>query len=95
VNIVSEQTESFRGVALRQAMPSAQFSLARFWEPAYAIARQLEWLSVLREHFAAAAACRRLRGGEAGKIESDPDEHVASAIRLVSAKFRELYQSSQ
>ena len=27
---------------------------------------------------------------EAGKIEIDPDEHVAETIRLVFAKFREL-----
>ena len=33
--------------------------------------------------------------GEAGKIEIDPDEHVAGAIRLVFAKFRELGSARQ
>ena len=32
---------------------------------------------------------------EAGKIEIDPDEHVAETIRLVFAKFRELGSARQ
>jgi hypothetical protein len=33
--------------------------------------------------------------GDAGKIEIDPDEHVADTIRLVFAKFRELGSARQ
>ena len=33
--------------------------------------------------------------GEAGKIEIDPDEHVANTIQLVFAKFRELGSARQ
>ena len=59
-------------------------------------------LSLMRQRGIAARDSKAKRGeyrfmlppglcwSEAGKIEIDPDEHVAEAVRLVFAKFREL-----
>src|SRR5215470_8340449 len=64
-------------------------------------------LSLMRQRGIAARDSKAKRGefrfmlppgfcwGEAGKIEIDPDEHVAGAIRLVFAKFRELGSARQ
>ena len=64
-------------------------------------------LSLMRQRGLAARDSKAQRGefrfmlppgfcwGEAGKIEIDPDEHVAEAIRLVFAKFRELGSARQ
>lgn len=64
-------------------------------------------LSLLRQRGIAARDSKALRGeyrfmlppgfcwSEAGKIEIDPDEHVADTIRLVFAKFRELGSARQ
>ena len=64
-------------------------------------------LSLMRQRGLAARDSKAQRGefrfmlppgfcwGEVGKIEVDPDEHVAEAIRLVFAKFRELGSARQ
>jgi len=64
-------------------------------------------LSLLRQRGIAARDSKAQRGdfqfmlppgfcwNEAGKIELDPDEHVAETIRLVFAKFRELGSARQ
>lgn len=64
-------------------------------------------LSLMRQRGIAARDSKAKRGeyrfmlppgfcwSEAGKIELDPDEHVADAIRLVFAKFRELGSARQ
>ena len=64
-------------------------------------------LSLLRQRGIAARDSKAQRGeyrfmlppgfcwSETGKIEIDPDEHVAGAIRLVFAKFRELGSARQ
>jgi DNA invertase Pin-like site-specific DNA recombinase len=64
-------------------------------------------LSLMRQRGIAARDSKAKRGefrfmlppgfcwGEGGKIEIDPDEHVASTIRLVFAKFRELGSARQ
>lgn len=64
-------------------------------------------LSLMRQRGIAARDSKAKRGefrfmlppgfcwGEAGKIEIDPDEHVAAAIKLVFAKFRELGSARQ
>jgi DNA invertase Pin-like site-specific DNA recombinase len=64
-------------------------------------------LSLMRQRGLAARDSKAQRGefrfmlppglcwGEAGKIEIDPDEHVAEAIRLVFAKFSELGSARQ
>ena len=64
-------------------------------------------LSLMRQRGLAARDSKAQRGefrfmlppgfcwSEAGKIEIDPDEHVAEAIRLVFAKFRELGSARQ
>ena len=64
-------------------------------------------LSLMRQRGLAARDLKAQRGefrfmlppgfcwGEAGKIEIDPDEHVAETIRLVFAKFRELGSTRQ
>ena len=64
-------------------------------------------LSLMRQRGIAARDSKAKRGeyrfmlppgfcwNEAGKIEMDPDEHVADAIRLVFAKFRELGSARQ
>jgi DNA invertase Pin-like site-specific DNA recombinase len=64
-------------------------------------------LSLMRQRGVAARDSKAKRGefrfmlppgfcwGEAGKIEIDPDEHVANSIRLVFAKFRELGSARQ
>jgi DNA invertase Pin-like site-specific DNA recombinase len=64
-------------------------------------------LSLMRQRGIAARDSKALRGefrfmlppglcwSEAGKIEIDPDEHVADTIRLVLAKFRELGSARQ
>lgn len=64
-------------------------------------------LSLMRQRGIAARDSKAKRGefrfmlppglcwGEAGKIEIDPDEHVADTIRLVFAKFRELGSARQ
>jgi DNA invertase Pin-like site-specific DNA recombinase len=64
-------------------------------------------LSLMRQRGLAARDSKAQRGefrfmlppgfcwGEAGKIEIDPDEHVAETIRLVFAKFRELGSARQ
>lgn len=64
-------------------------------------------LSLMRQRGIAARDSKALRGefrfmlppglcwSEAGKIEIDPDEHVADMIRLVLAKFRELGSARQ
>ena len=64
-------------------------------------------LSLMRQRGIAARDSKARRGefrfmlppgfcwSEAGKIEIDPDEHVAEAIRLVFAKFRELGSARQ
>jgi DNA invertase Pin-like site-specific DNA recombinase len=64
-------------------------------------------LSLMRQRGLAARDSKALRGefrfmlppgfcwSEAGKIEIDPDEHVAETIRLVFAKFRELGSARQ
>ena len=64
-------------------------------------------LSLMRQRGIAARDSKAKRGeyrfmlppgfcwSEAGKIERDPDEHVADAIRLVFAKFRELGSARQ
>jgi DNA invertase Pin-like site-specific DNA recombinase len=64
-------------------------------------------LSLMRQRGIAARDSKAKRGefrfmlppglywGEAGKIEIDPDEHVAGTIRLVFAKFRELGSARQ
>jgi DNA invertase Pin-like site-specific DNA recombinase len=64
-------------------------------------------LSLLRQRGIAARDSKAKRGeyrfmlppgfcwGEVGKIEVDPDEHVAEAVRLVFAKFRELGSARQ
>ncbi len=64
-------------------------------------------LSLMRQRGTAARDSKAKRGeyrfmlppglcwNEAGKIEVDPDEHVADAIRLVFAKFRELGSAPQ
>jgi len=64
-------------------------------------------LSLLRQRGIAARDSKAQRGeyrfmlppglcwSEAGKIEIDPDEHVAGAVRLVFAKFRELGSARQ
>ena len=64
-------------------------------------------LSLMRQRGIAARDSKAKRGefrfmlppgfcwGEVGKIEIDPDEHVAEAIRLVFAKFRELGSARQ
>lgn len=64
-------------------------------------------LSLMRQRGIAARDAKARRGeyqfmlppgfcwSEAGKIEMDPDEHVAETIRLVLAKFRELGSARQ
>ena len=64
-------------------------------------------LSLLRQRGIAARDSKARRGeyrfmlppgfcwSEVGKIEIDPDEHVAAAIRLVFAKFTELGSARQ
>jgi DNA invertase Pin-like site-specific DNA recombinase len=64
-------------------------------------------LSLMRQRGIAARDAKARRGefqfmlppgfcwSEAGKIELDPDEHVADTIRLVFAKFRELGSARQ
>lgn len=64
-------------------------------------------LSLMRQRGIAARGSKAKRGeyrfmlppglcwSEAGKIEIDPDEHVAEAVRLVFAKFRELGSARQ
>jgi DNA invertase Pin-like site-specific DNA recombinase len=64
-------------------------------------------LSLMRQRGLAARDSKAKRGeyrfmlppglcwSEAGKIEIDPDEHVAEAVRLVFAKFRELGSARQ
>ena len=64
-------------------------------------------LSLMRQRGIAARDSKAKRGefrfmlppgfcwSEAGKIEIDPDEHVADTIRLVFAKFRELGSARQ
>jgi len=64
-------------------------------------------LSLMRQRGIAARDSKAQRGefqftlppgfcwNEAGKIEIDPDEHVAETIRLVFAKFRELARKIQ
>ena len=64
-------------------------------------------LSLMRQRGLAARDSKAQRGefrfmlppgfcwSEAGKIEIDPDEHVAETIRLVFAKFRELGSARQ
>lgn len=64
-------------------------------------------LSLMRQRGLAARDSKAKRGeyrfmlppglcwSEAGKIEIDPDEHVAGAVRLVFAKFRELGSARQ
>ncbi len=64
-------------------------------------------LSLMRQRGIAARDSKAKRGeyrfmlppglcwSEAGKIEIDPDEHVAEAVRLVFAKFRELGSARQ
>jgi DNA invertase Pin-like site-specific DNA recombinase len=64
-------------------------------------------LSLMRQRGLAARDSKAQRGefrfmlppgfcwGETGKIEIDPDEHVAETIRLVFAKFRELGSARQ
>jgi len=64
-------------------------------------------LSLMRQRGIAARDAKAKRGkyqfmlppgfcwSEAGKIEMDPDEHVAETIRLVLAKFRELGSACQ
>jgi DNA invertase Pin-like site-specific DNA recombinase len=64
-------------------------------------------LSLLRQRGLAARDSKARRGefrfmlppgfcwSEAGKIEIDPDEHVADAVRLVFSKFRELGSARQ
>ncbi len=64
-------------------------------------------LSLMRQRGIAARDAKAKRGeyrfmlppgfcwSEAGKIETDPDDHVADAVRLVFAKFRELGSARQ
>jgi DNA invertase Pin-like site-specific DNA recombinase len=64
-------------------------------------------LSLMRQRGIAARDSKARRGefqfmlppgfcwSEAGKIETDPDEHVGEAVRLVFAKFRELGSARQ
>lgn len=64
-------------------------------------------LSLLRQRGIAARASKAQRGeyrfmlppgfcwSELGKIEIDPDEHVAGVVRLVFTKFRELGSARQ
>lgn len=64
-------------------------------------------LSLMRQRGLAARDSKASRGeyrftlppglcwSEAGKIEIDPDEHVAETVRLVLAKFRELGSARQ
>ena len=64
-------------------------------------------LSLMRQRGIAARDSKAKRGefrfmlppgfcwNDAGKIEIDPDEHVADTIRLVFAKFRELGSARQ